>query len=543
MKRSYPLLFTLLLLCSLLPTGLLAQEIVLEGNITNDLTLEADKDYLLRGYVYVKNGATLSIEPGTVVRGERATKATLIITREGSINAQGTPENPIVFTSNQPDGSRSVGDWGGIVVLGSAPANCIGDCPIEGGLNNSEGDGLYGGNDPDDNSGVLSYIRIDWAGIAIQPDNEINALTLGGVGRGTQIDHIQISFSGDDAIEFFGGTANASHIVTLGTIDDSYDTDFGWSGNVQFSLAVRYPNRYDISLSNGFESDNQKNGFLSTPFTQGSFSNMTIIGPGIYGQAVDSRFQAGVNFRRSTQLKVFNSVFIGWPKGVFLEGQNCEQFAQQDSLRFAHNAIVACTESHDIELNGATPSLDFNQWFNNNQNEVYATTNDVGFDPAFTPVAPNFLLNAGSPVLSGANFSDAALQNPFFQQVNYRGAFNQLDWTACWTNWDPQNTHPENPVPCTNSISEQAPQNPSANLFPNPTQGNIRLAFKSATRTPCHVQLYSPQGKLVYQTTYTPQRPGAQILELGIENLPKGVYICSFTQKNLHKTFKVVKLQ
>ena len=178
-----------------------------EFKITEDMTLSASNTYLLKGFVYVQSGVTLTIEPGVIVKGDKTTKATLIIERGGKIMAQGTPEKPIVFTSSKPAGSRKPGDWGGIILLGKAPNN-LGEMTIEGGIT-----AKHGGTDPNDNSGVLSYVRCEFAGVEYSTDNEINAITFGSVGNGTKIDHIQVSYSGDDSYEWFGGTVNAKYMV------------------------------------------------------------------------------------------------------------------------------------------------------------------------------------------------------------------------------------------------------------------------------------------------------------------------------------------
>ena len=179
--------------------------ITIKGNIDENVTLSASKIYLLEGFVYIAEGATLTIQPGTVIKGDQATNGSLIVERGGKIMAEGTVAKPIVFTSAKPKGSRKAGDWGGIIILGNAPVN-LPNAKIEGGVDRS-----YGGSDANDNSGVLKYVRIEYSGIAFQPDNEVNGLTLGGVGAGTTIDYVQVSFNGDDAFEFFGGTVNAKH--------------------------------------------------------------------------------------------------------------------------------------------------------------------------------------------------------------------------------------------------------------------------------------------------------------------------------------------
>ncbi|UOQ65881.1 hypothetical protein [Hymenobacter volaticus] len=172
---------------------------VLSGNLTTQ-TLSRNTIYLLQGFVYVPNGVTLTIEPGTIIKGDKVSKGSLIVQRGGRLIADGTPTQPIVFTSNQPAGSRAAGDWGGIILCGSAPQNLPGDPTIEGGPVAN-----FGGTNAADNSGILRYVRIEFPGVEFVANNEINGLTLGGVGSGTIIDYVQVSYSGDDSYEWFGG--------------------------------------------------------------------------------------------------------------------------------------------------------------------------------------------------------------------------------------------------------------------------------------------------------------------------------------------------
>ncbi|MCX6181172.1 MAG: hypothetical protein NT150_04510, partial [Bacteroidetes bacterium] len=199
-------------------------------SITTNTTWTANKTYILSGQIYVKNGATLTIQPGTVIRGNKAsTGAGLFICQGSKINAKGTAANPIVFTSNQAAGSRAQGDWGGLILLGRASNN------QPNGIANIEGlaptpETQYGGGltpDDTDNSGTLSYVRVEWGGYVYQQDKEINGITFGSVGNGTTVDHIQVSYSNDDAFEWFGGTVNCKHLVSYRNLDDDFDTDFG----------------------------------------------------------------------------------------------------------------------------------------------------------------------------------------------------------------------------------------------------------------------------------------------------------------------------
>ncbi|HML86249.1 MAG TPA: hypothetical protein PKE52_13925, partial [Bacteroidales bacterium] len=228
------------------PTPTTSKVVTVQGDLTGAINWTADKQYLLSGFVYVTDGATLTIAPGTIIKGDKASMGTLIVERGGKIIAEGTQSNPIIFTSNGPQGFRNRGDWGGIVICGKAPVN-NGDPQIEGGPRSH-----YGGDVATDNSGILKYVRIEFAGYPFQPDKEINGLTMAGVGSGTTIDYVQVSFSNDDAYEWFGGTVNAKHIIAQSALDDDFDSDNGWNGMVQFALSMRDRTVADVSGSNGF---------------------------------------------------------------------------------------------------------------------------------------------------------------------------------------------------------------------------------------------------------------------------------------------------
>ena len=284
-----------------------ATSIVLKGDITSNLTINNIDKYTLEGFVYVKSGVTVTIEEGAVIKGDKASKGTLIIERGAKIMAVGTATKPIVFTSAQPKGQRAYGDWGGIIICGKAPVNLpAGEGIIEGGTG-----ATFGGTDAADNSGKLKYVRIEFPGIAFQPNQEINGLTLGGVGSGTELDYIQVSYSGDDSYEWFGGTVNAKHLIALRGWDDEFDTDNGFSGNVQYCFALRDPQVADQSGSNGFESDNDASGTTATPQTSAVFSNVTLCGPmKDTSVAFNSLFKRGAHIRRNSAMSISTRLFL-----------------------------------------------------------------------------------------------------------------------------------------------------------------------------------------------------------------------------------------
>ena len=426
----------------------------LSGDITADKTLTADKTYLLRGFVYVTSGATLTIEPGTILLGDKATKGTLVVTRGGKINAAGTADKPIIFTSSLPVGARNQGDWGGVILLGKAPINPTGgEAKIEGGLTPTSGGDekkyiWYGGSEANDNSGVMKYVRIEFAGVPYSPDNEINGLTFGGVGAGTTISYIQVYRSGDDSYEWFGGTVKCDHLVATYTWDDDFDTDFGFSGQVQFGVCQRAKAVADVSGSNGFESDNDGNGSGSTPQTKAVFSNMTIIGPIVADHAtsgINANFQHGAQIRRNSSESIFNSVFIGFPVGLYIDntkGTKTIENVKSGSLKFRNNVIAGCPTPWKSESLADADSTYINTI--KGLNTVLADVQDAMLTDAYkfagslqAPAGrPNYLPRSGSPLLSGADFTGLSS----FQAVSYRGAFDgTTDWTAGWTTFDAEN--------------------------------------------------------------------------------------------------------
>ncbi len=306
----------------------------LTGNISATTTLTSDKVWTLKGYVYVTDGASLIIQPGTVIKSDVAEKGALCIERGAKIVAEGTPDRPIVFTSGQPVGQRSPGDWGGIVILGRAKTNRSSEPTIEGGIGRP-----YGGTNDDDNSGVLRYVRIEYAGIAALPNSEINALTLGGVGKGTTIQYVQTIYANDDAFEFFGGTVSPKFIYAFATADDDFDFDFGYTGEVSNGVAKRDPQFVDNGdAGNGIECDNDGTGSSAQPYTHPKLFNMILVGPN--NSTALANHNLGLRFRRATQFTMKNSVIWGWMKGgLSLESNETAQFVKDGVSVFENNSV------------------------------------------------------------------------------------------------------------------------------------------------------------------------------------------------------------
>lgn len=435
--------------CSILITPSTGQVITVTGDITANTKWYATAKYMLSGFVYVKNNSTLTIEPGTIIKGVSTTKAALMIERGSKIMAQGTAALPIVFTSDKPKGQRASGDWGGVVICGKATTNKhdsgAGTGVAEGGIGS-----LYGGTDENDNSGVLQYVRIEFPGIPLTAtaNSELNGLTLYAVGRGTTIDHVQVSYSGDDSFEWFGGTVNCKYLVCIRGLDDEYDTDNGFSGKLQFLLGIRDPNISDQSGSNGFESDNDADGSALTPVTKPVFSNVTLYGPLTVSATlpVNHLYKRAMHIRRSSQLSVYNSVFAGWPKGLILDGAlgNTPTAAENNDLQIEKSIMSGMTANYEIATGTlATPYtlVQVGAYYTapSRGNALNTLTEIIGTG-LITITNPVLLPAAGSPALTGATFTNTKLSDAFFTPVAYKGAFGATNWTTGWCNFDPQNT-------------------------------------------------------------------------------------------------------
>lgn len=447
--------------------GSTGQTIVLKGRIDKDTVLRAGNSYILSGLVYMVNNATMKVEPGVTVKGDYqgASVAALVITRGAKLVADGTQDAPIVFTTNSPV-PRS-GDWGGIVLCGKASVNSTftgtgggaGTYQVEGGIDNSFGDGVAGGGatpNDDDSSGVIRYVRIEYAGYAYQPDKEINSLTMAAVGRKTVIDYVQVTYAKDDAFEWFGGTVNCSHLITYKTQDDDFDTDNGFSGKVQFGIVLRDSTIADISRSEAFESDNDANGSVNTPQTKAVFSNMTVIGSrATLANNGNNLFLAAAQIRRNSGISIHNSIFLGWPAGLLIDSRNgrvMELNIQDSTVRFKNNTIAGCgplsgtdITSYSFIASTANTSLWNSDSVKNRFSATYAANtvlvnvSDAKMIAPFNYSAPDFVPFGGSngyqPILTGASFTDPKLTG--FRAVTFRGACDaagiDANWWRGWT--------------------------------------------------------------------------------------------------------------
>ena len=385
----------------------------LPNSITGALHLPAGKVYTLQGEVAVEDGATLTIDPGVTVRGSDDTSALnyLIVKVGGRIYAEGTATQPIVFTG--PD--DVIGSWGGVAIAGDSTCNDKTDvdtCKFE-----ANADITYGGDDLDDNSGVLRYVRIEKAGIAIAADREFNSLTLLGVGAGTTIDHVQVDSGKDDGIEFFGGSVNVRYAVCSNMGDDCFDFDQGYTGKIQFALGWQGVNPDIGTDSNGIESDNDGSGgnFDKTPRTQPQFSNLTLIGAGDVGlQGIKVRRGSGGNYANVIVANYLEECVNLDDGATFALGTAA---AQGEELSLTNSFVGECVAGEFDDSD--TDAYAISDWF------AAGEGNETG-----DPMLEGFLPAAGSPVLEGGE----SLPDAFFRPTSYRGAFGPGEnWTAGWT--------------------------------------------------------------------------------------------------------------
>jgi hypothetical protein len=446
-----------------------------EGVIEGNVTWTKDKIYRLKGYVRVGEEPTfgtvtkvgqLTIQAGTVIIGDKATKGTLIVQRGSKLIAEGTVAEPIVFTSDQVIGSRSPGDWGGVVICGKAPNNLTGVAELEGGYK-----GFHGGTIANDNSGSLRYVRIEYAGVPLNPNQEINSLTMGSVGSGTKIEYIMTSFGLDDSFEWFGGTVNCKYLVAYKGTDDDFDMDNGYSGTVQFGFGLRDGNLADVSGSNGFEIDNDAAGSNLAPFTSATLVNFSIIGAKAKASDyMDANFQNGAQLRRNAKVKVYNTFITGYPAGLYIDSQrgaaktnaaNGELIVKNvviagtsgwgstgfaslnsglygfgvpvvDDEQIARTGSSGTVATRPIEIGAGVKASD---WFKAIAgNKTLTSTANTGISAALWSARPTVTLTPGT---SESLIGTALPSLPNTEATDFVGAFKATDWTAGWCEFNP----------------------------------------------------------------------------------------------------------
>jgi len=393
--------------------------IVLEGQITSDLTLNSSETYELRGGVSVVNGVTLTIEAGTrIIAGDVGGVFSYLAIEQGAtIIAEGTANQPIVFTSNKS--TPNPGDWGGLLLAGKAPIN-------RGTTATTEVANLtYGGTDVSDNSGILRYVRLEYTGGKINDDAEYNGLSLYGVGNGTTIEYIQAFNGNDDGIEFFGGTVNLKYAVVTGAGDDSFDWTDGWIGNGQFWIAQQTSAAGD----KGIEADNFSDNPSAAPFSNPTLSNVTLIG------AEDGDGEnKGIEFRAGTKVSMYNTIIKAFPgKGIEVDDDQTLINLNNNEV-IVRNSIIDNVNSFDLD-HGDVATIDladfatFNNFTEDGSGNPFNTTG--------TAIPTEFEINGFrgtyeyTTAIDGVDNFDPSTLNSFFTAANYAGALQDSDtWTS-----------------------------------------------------------------------------------------------------------------
>lgn len=347
---------------------------IIAGTIDKDTRLVKRNTYQLVGIVYVTNNATLTIEPGTVIRGDDKTCGTLVITNGSKLIAEGLETDPIIFTSNKEITDRRPGDWGGIIILGKAPINSLGGLHtlpfnLEPLLNH------YGGQDAEDNSGVLKYIRIEFAGRKLSSDKELNGLSLAGVGRKTTLSNIQISFSNDDSFECYGGDLNMNNLISYRTTDDDFDFTQGAQININNSIAIRHPFSSDVSGSRCFEVDSYdkiQNTDMSKKMTKINASNITLVNLEENNQGL---VRESVFVRENTFFSLSNSIVSGFSPFVLLEGNIGNGNENLAKLSFKNTIVNNCNGGITSESSSANGAIQ--NYYNPNSGLEYTKIKNI----------------------------------------------------------------------------------------------------------------------------------------------------------------------
>ncbi len=541
---------------------------VLKDAITGNVFLSRTKIYGLDGYLYVDNGAELHIQRGTVIIGDTVGQNSAIcVNRGGKIFANGTKTDPIIFTSSAAPGQRRGGDWGGLLICGKASTNHPGgEAQLEGGIADAAGvRGWFGGKDnPDDNdnSGVLEFLRIEFAGIAAAPNQELNSLTMGGVGRGTTINNIQVSYANDDAYEWFGGTVNAKYLIAVGTLDDDLDCDNGFSGRIQFALAKRFKDRADVSTSESFEIDNNSSGNYNVPLTKVIFSNVTSIGPlqdtswsasatGSADNTYHTKFGAAAQIRRNARASIFNSVIVGWPRGLELLSSQGQEAAAKDSLMFRNNSMFGI-KGQTLRIDGTNPGVSA-LWLEtesyNNYIDASNPNNSALSNPFVVGTSFNAVPLSNANYLNNASFANGnqvvAINDPFFDKVNYRGAFSPIiaeRWDLPWTEYDPINKAYAAKSPT--SVEDGNNWNLDLNIYPNPAQNISSIIYQLPTNEVVSIKVFNMTGSLVNTIAQgLSQNQGYYEFSINVNELANGTYFVQIQTLNgvVTKQLNVIK--
>lgn len=514
-------------------------------NITGTVTLDASKVYLLTSTCVIRSGGKLIVPAGTVIRCAANLTAIpklyaiICVERGGMIDVNGTSTNPVIMTSNKAAGTRERGDWGGLILCGKAVNNQGLDVQLEG-FNNVAVDnslGKFGGTDDADNSGIVKYVRIEFAGLSFEPNKEVNSLTLGSVGSKTLIEGVQCSFGNDDGFEWFGGTVNCKKIISYKTTDDDFDADFGYRGAVQFGIAVRDTGYFDLSwnatsgasTSETFETDNDAAGSGKLPLTAALFSNITCVGPVALDKTYNDMsntqkgaFRRGARIRRNSRLSIVNSVFMGYRNFIMFDGDSVLVASGVKSTTFSETSVVCrnnfiantsaasaagVTNSGLAEVDSKNTPAALDAWLRDVKNankidDVNYATGLILVDPK-NVTAPDFRPVMVSKINTMASYS-AAIFNKY-------GTFSAM-----------------------NSVGNVT----VTNAYPVPAEDQINVELFAVSASTVEVNICDVSGKVVKALGIQSLVSGGNMITANVGNLNNGFYFMNVVSKGSKNTYR-----
>ncbi|PCJ81929.1 MAG: hypothetical protein COA49_02905 [Bacteroidetes bacterium] len=498
--------------------------------------------YVLDGFVYLESGGVLNIQAGTVIKAKASPSSSdnasaLIITVGARIEAEGTAEQPIIFTSEIDDLNESAdltatdrGLWGGLILLGDGIlGNTTVSSNIEG-IPTTETRAQFGGTNNENNVGTLKYVSIRHGGTELSPGNEINGLTLGGVGSGTVVEHIEVFSNLDDGIEIFGGAVNIKNAAVAFCGDDGFDWDLGWVGNGQFWFVLQGSDAAD----NGGEWDGAKpdgNSIYSNP----TVYNLTFIGSGT--ESVSANNTNAILMRDATAGTVANSIFTEYAnKALEIEdlpsasGIDSYTRLQNGEISLLNNLWYGFNTFTTLDANPNTGIIRFTTGGDDNSctyliNHLTTNNNQIS-NPMLNSISrlPNGLLDPRPQVDSPALLDLAASPvDAFFTAVDYKGAFDSVENNLWIDGWSALSEYGY--LPTTTSVNElYARSNSEINLYPNPTSGVVFIELTNATVETCKLEVYDLSGKLITEIGNKFQN-GNRKVSWNTDALVPGVYL------------------
>ncbi len=522
-------------------------------------TLSADTCYVLTGLYIVDSTYTLTIEPGTIVKGD--TGSALLIARGAKIEAAGEPFNPIVFTSRQPAGARAAGDWGGVLIAGNGVIN-QGTATLEGGIFPS-GVSEYGGADDTDDSGTITYARIEFAGFQFAPGDETNGLTMGGVGSTTEIHHVQVSYGFDDSFEWFGGNSDHTHLICMAGSDDQLDSDFGYRGNIQWVFGIQDPNQFDLASggTRSIETDNDGSNFNNVPRTRQVISNATMIGARRTTATTipfGAPFDVTARVREGSATSVFNSIFAGHPQGLSFRDQVPASLEWRNVAiqSFATEGAAGClTANPSIHDESGWPGTEacHADWLNTTMSGNWDNNGSpfdidaMGFNDLSDLNFPQPGLTMGS-LLAGRPSDYTATSLAGFDNVSYIGAFAvgellQESWVRTFAHFDPVNADYSCPGGNAPTAVGTATQTKLSQNYPNPFNPTTTIEFTVPARGKVTLQVFNAKGQLVSTLVDGILGAGNYTEVFSPTELSSGIYFYQLVGEGFSETRKMVLLK